>query len=79
MEHKLKLVTNAAGRKVPTTVNGMEAVPYKGVGKYAPKGVKAAPPIRTCNNYPASGNKIANSSPPQREIISLLRTQELKR
>ena len=61
MKQKLKLVKNAAGRKVPTTVNGMNAVPYKGVGKHSPKGVKAAPPIRSCNNYPASGNKIANS------------------
>ena len=61
MEQKLKLVKNAAGRKVPTIVNGMKAVPYKGVGKYAPKGVKAAPPIRSCNNYPVSGDKIANS------------------
>lgn len=61
MEQKLKMVKNAADRKVPTIVNGMKVVPYKGVGKYAPKGVKAAPPIRSCNNYPASGNKIANS------------------
>ena len=61
MGQELKLVKNSAGRKVPTIVNGMKAVPYKGVGKYAPKGVKAAPPIRSCNNYPASGNKIANS------------------
>ena len=61
MELNLKLVKNAVGRKVPTIVNHTTAVPYKGVGKYAPKGVKAAPPIRSCNNYPASGNKIANS------------------
>ena len=61
MKQELKLEKNAAGRKVPTIVNGIKAVPYKGVGKYAPKGVKAAPPIRSCNNYPASGNKIENS------------------
>ena len=61
MGQKLQLVKNSAGRKVPTIVNGIIASPYKGVGKYAPKGVKAAPPIRSCNNYPASGNKIANT------------------
>jgi citrate lyase subunit alpha/citrate CoA-transferase len=61
MRQKLQLVKNSAGRKVPSIVNGIKASPYKGVGKYSPKGVKAAPPIRSCNNYPASGNKIANS------------------
>ena len=57
----LKLVKNVIGRKVPTFVNHMKAVPYKGVGKYSPKGLKAAPPIRSCQDYPASGNKVAVS------------------
>jgi citrate lyase subunit alpha/citrate CoA-transferase len=61
MGQKLKLVKNAAGRQVPIMVNGIKTVPYKGVGKYSPKGVKAAPPIRSCNDYPASGNKIVRS------------------
>ena len=56
-----KLINNAAGRKVPTIVNDCKVVPFKGVGKYAPKGLKAAPPIRSCQDYPASGNKVAGS------------------
>ena len=28
------LVTNAAGRRVPTTVNGCEQTPYKGVNAH---------------------------------------------
>ena len=41
-----KLVENAVGRLVPTEINGAEALPFKGVGKYFPTGRKAAPPIR---------------------------------
>ncbi len=52
------LTRNAAGRLVPTEINGMPAVPYAGVGKYRPTGRKAAPPIRTCADYPADGNKV---------------------
>jgi citrate lyase subunit alpha/citrate CoA-transferase len=52
-----KLVKNAAGRRVPTVVNGREQVRYLGVGAYQPSGVKAAPPIRSCKNYPPHGDK----------------------
>ncbi len=51
------MVKNAAGRLVPTEVNGRAQVPYRGVGKYRPEGRKAAPPIRTCADYPADGDK----------------------
>ena len=61
MGEKLKLVKNAAGRLVPTMVNGVKTISYKGVGKYSPKGLKAAPPIRSCIDYPTSGNKIVGS------------------
>ncbi len=61
MGQKLKLIINAAGRKVPTMVNGLKAVPFKGVGKFSPKGVKASPPIRSCQDYPSSGNKVVGS------------------
>ena len=61
MEQKVKLVTNAIGRKVPIIVNGKKAVPFKGIGKYSPKGNKVATPIRSCNDYPANGNKIVGS------------------
>ena len=61
MGQKLKLINNAIGRKIPKVVNGIKAIPYKGVGKYFPAGTKAAPPIRSSNNYPASGNKVVGS------------------
>lgn len=57
MAEKTELVVNAAGRKVPTAVNGRPAIPFQGVGKYIPKGRKAAPPIASCANYPSDGNK----------------------
>ena len=57
MTDKIELVKNAAGRMVPTMINGQQAVPFQGVGKYRPTGCKAAPPVRTCSDYPADGNK----------------------
>ena len=53
-----KLVTNAAGRIVPTVLNGKPAVPYMGIGKFKPTGRKAAPLIATCADYPDDGNKV---------------------
>ncbi|MEZ4386364.1 MAG: citrate lyase subunit alpha [Candidatus Krumholzibacteriia bacterium] len=52
------LVKNAAGRLVPTQINGEKATPYLGVGKFRPEGRKAAPPIRACQDYPMDGNKV---------------------
>ena len=71
MAQQLKLIKNAAGRKVPILVNGIKAVPYKGVGKFSPQGVKAAPPIRSCQNYPSSGNKVVKSLKEALEKCSL--------
>jgi citrate lyase subunit alpha / citrate CoA-transferase len=51
------LVVNAAGRRVPTVVNGQVQVPYRGVGAYAPEGARHGPPIRSVRDYPASGDK----------------------
>ncbi len=56
-----KLVTNAAGRVVPTVINSKPAVPFKGIGKFKPSGHKTAPPITTCADYPADGNKVVSS------------------
>jgi len=56
-----KLVTNAAGRIVPTVINGKPAVPYMGVGKYRPEGRKAAPPLVSCIDFPDDGNKVVPS------------------
>ena len=56
-----KLTKNAAGRLVPTVINGEKHVPYKGVGKHRPKGRKASPPVASCADYPRDGNKVADS------------------
>jgi len=56
-----KSVRNAAGRMVPTVVNGTPRIPFKGVGKHRPVGSRAQRPIRTCADYPADGNKLQPS------------------
>jgi len=52
-----KMVKNAIGRKIPTEVNGKAQIPYQGVNAIEPKGVKYAPPVRSCAGYPISGDK----------------------
>jgi citrate lyase subunit alpha/citrate CoA-transferase len=52
-----KTEINAAGREVLVEINGEPHVPYRGVGQYKPTGRKAAPPIRSLIDYPASGDK----------------------
>lgn len=52
------LVENAVGRLVPPMVNGQEQIPFKGVDSFKPTGRKAAPPVRTCADYPRDGNKV---------------------
>jgi citrate lyase subunit alpha/citrate CoA-transferase len=54
----MKLVKNAAGRLVPTEVNGNEQIPFQGINKFKPTGNKAKPPIRSCNDFPTDGNKV---------------------
>jgi citrate lyase subunit alpha/citrate CoA-transferase len=51
------MVENAVGRTVPLTANGLEQMPYKGVGEHVPEAAKHAPRIRSCRDYPASGDK----------------------
>ncbi len=51
------LERNAAGRMVPAEVNGRTQVPFQGVGGHRPSGRRAAPPIATCLDYPADGDK----------------------
>ena len=58
MSHNVELVKNAAGRLVPTMVNGQPQAPFAGVGKYQPTGRKAAPLVRSSNDYPRDGNKV---------------------
>ena len=61
MSDKAKLVTNAVGRPVPTVVNGREQTAFQGVGKVEPTGTKHAPPVRSCRDYPPSGDKRVGS------------------
>ncbi len=61
MSGKYEFVLNAAGRRVPTGVNGKPQVPFQGVAKYKPTGNRAAPPIRSCNDYRLDGNKVVES------------------
>ncbi|MCK9618406.1 MAG: citrate lyase subunit alpha [Lentimicrobiaceae bacterium] len=51
------LVVNAAGRLVPTEVNGQKVIPFKGIGKHRPEGRKYSSPIPTVLDYPEDGNK----------------------
>ena len=50
-------VKNAIGRLIPTEANGVPLIPFQGVGGYRPAGRKYAPPIATCADYPADGDK----------------------
>jgi citrate lyase subunit alpha / citrate CoA-transferase len=54
---RVDLAHNAVGRAVPTMVNGKPQIPFLGVGKYQPRGRKAAPPINSNKDYPDSGDK----------------------
>ncbi len=58
---RLKMVENAMGRLVPTEINGEKVVPFKGIGKYIPKGRKYNPRISSNANFPFDGNKRVNS------------------
>jgi citrate lyase subunit alpha/citrate CoA-transferase len=55
------LVDNAVGRRVPVEVNGLPQTPFQGVGAYSTDGVKASPPIRSCRDFPADGDKLVAS------------------
>ncbi len=57
MTDRVELAQNAAGRMVPTMVNGKPQIPYLGAGKYQPHGRKAAPPVRSSRDYPKNGDK----------------------
>lgn len=54
-------VINAAGRAVPVEINGKPVVPFMGVGKYRPTGMKYGPPIPVCSDFPSDGNKVVSS------------------
>jgi citrate lyase subunit alpha/citrate CoA-transferase len=52
---------NAAGRWIPKKINDKPIIPFKGVGKYIPRGRKASPPLVSCAKYPRDGNKVVPS------------------
>ena len=54
-------VKNAAGREVPLEINGKPVFPYMGVGKFKPEGNRYGPPIPSCTDFPADGNKVVGS------------------
>src|SRR5438270_1883564 len=54
---RVELTRNAAGRLVPISVNGKDQRPYQGATQDDPQGHKAAPPIRSCTQYPENGDK----------------------
>ncbi|MCP9750958.1 citrate lyase subunit alpha [Ferruginibacter sp. HRS2-29] len=56
-----ELIKNAAGRMVPASVNGVPAIPYKGIGMHRPAGNKYGPPVSSCVDFPADGNKLQPS------------------
>lgn len=57
----MKLIKNAIGRLVPTEINGEKQIPYQGVDKYKPGGLKHASKIPSNSDFPRDGNKkVAN-------------------
>jgi len=56
-----KFVKNAAGRIVPTIVNGKQVTPFMGINKYKPIHKATSPRIPSCIDYPPDGNKIVKS------------------
>ncbi len=57
MSDRAELAQNAIGRQVPAVVNGKPQMPFLGVGKFQPRGRKAAPPICSSKDYPDNGDK----------------------
>ncbi len=68
---KPKMIKNSIGRLVPVEINGAKQTPFQGVDKYKPKGHKAAPPIRSCSDYPKDGNKVVSSLKKALEEVGL--------
>lgn len=65
------MIKNSIGRLVPVEINGAKQTPFQGVDKYKPKGHKAAPPIRSCSDYPKDGNKVVSSLKKALEEVGL--------
>ena len=64
-----RLAHNAAGRAVPSMVNGKPQMPYLGIGKYQPRVRKQAPPVRSSKDYPENGDKrLPDIDPPSASV-----------
>jgi citrate lyase subunit alpha/citrate CoA-transferase len=57
MATKARSLKNVAGREIPAEANGKPLTPFAGVGKHEPPAAKHAPPVRSCRDYPDSGDK----------------------
>jgi len=57
LSERAVLARNAADRSVPASVNGKTQIPFLGVGKYQPRGRKAAPPVASNKDFPDNGDK----------------------
>jgi len=57
VSERVELAHNAVGRAVPTMVNGRPQIPFLGVGRYQPRGRKAAPAISSNKDFPDTGDK----------------------
>ncbi|MEN8202293.1 MAG: citrate lyase subunit alpha [Bacteroidota bacterium] len=57
----MKQISNAAGRKIISEINGEAVIPFKGVGKHIPDGNKHAPSISSYSSYPSDGNKVVKN------------------
>lgn len=53
------MIRNAVGREIPTENRGVPLVPYQGVGAVPPTGRKHGAPIKSCRDFPVSGDKRA--------------------
>lgn len=51
------MVTNSVGRAVPQEANGLALTPYSGIGGILPQGRQASPPIKSCSDFRADGDK----------------------
>ena len=56
-----KWLETATCRRVPAVVNGREQSPFEGVGRRDPSIRKHGPPVRSCKDYPADGDKRVGS------------------
>ncbi|AIE83752.1 citrate lyase subunit alpha [Fimbriimonas ginsengisoli] len=57
------MTVNLIGREIPAENAGRPLIPYRGVGAIEPSGRVVGPPVRSCRDYPADGNKLAQDLP----------------